>query len=109
MEGLWRLEGVNISKGQVRAEGMERSHVAAENIREQWRMLGMNFYVTWLTCLPVMWVWGMNPPTRTPTPAKPISLPWGFPYLCHSLWVKAIAWVIVQCDGEPCASQAYTF
>ena len=46
MEGLQRLEGVNISKGQVRAEGMERSHVAAENIREQRRMLGMKFYVT---------------------------------------------------------------
>ena len=33
-------------KGQVRAEGVERSHVAAENIGEQWRMLGMKFYVT---------------------------------------------------------------
>ena len=31
MEGLQRPEGVNILKGQVRAEGMERSHVAAEN------------------------------------------------------------------------------
>ena len=46
MEGLQRPEGVNISKGQVRAEGVEQSHVAAENIREQRRMLGMNFYVT---------------------------------------------------------------
>ena len=46
MEGLQRLEGVNISKGQVRVEGMEQSHMAAENIREQWRMLGMNFYIT---------------------------------------------------------------
>ena len=46
MEGLWRLEGVNISKGRVRAEGMEQSHVAAENIGEQRRMLGMKFYIT---------------------------------------------------------------
>ena len=28
---------------------------------------------------------------------------------CHEERVKAIAWVIVQCDGEPCASQAYTY
>ena len=28
---------------------------------------------------------------------------------CHVERVKAIAQVIVQCDGEPCASQAYTF
>ena len=48
MEGLWRLEGVNISKGQVRAEGMEQSHVAVENIGEQRRMLRMKFYVTGL-------------------------------------------------------------
>ena len=34
MEGLWRLEGVNISKGRVRMEAMERSHMAAENIGE---------------------------------------------------------------------------
>ena len=46
MEGLWRPEGVNISKGQVRAEGIEQSHVAAENIGEQQRMLGMKFYIT---------------------------------------------------------------
>ena len=46
MEGLQRLEGVNISKGQVRAEGVERSHVAVENIGEQQRMLGMNSYIT---------------------------------------------------------------
>ena len=46
VEGLWRLEGVNIPKGQVRAEGVERSHMAAENIREQWRMLRMKFYIT---------------------------------------------------------------
>ena len=45
-EGLQRPEGVNISKGQVRAEGMEQSHVAAENIREHQRMLRMKFYVT---------------------------------------------------------------
>ena len=45
-EGLWRLEGVNILKGRVRAEGMERSHVAVENIGGQRRMLGMKFYVT---------------------------------------------------------------
>ena len=46
MERLWRLEGVNILKGRVRAECMERSHVAAENTGEHWRMLGMKFYVT---------------------------------------------------------------
>ena len=46
VEGLQRPEGVNISKGWVRVEGMEQSHMAAENIREQWRMLGMKFYVT---------------------------------------------------------------
>ena len=45
-EGLQRPEGVNISKEWVRAEGVERSHVAAENIGEQRRMLGMKFYVT---------------------------------------------------------------
>ena len=41
-----RPGGVNISKGQVRVEGVERSHMAAENIGEQWRMLRMKFYVT---------------------------------------------------------------
>ena len=46
MEGLWRPEGVNISKGQVRVEGMERSHMAAENIGEQRRMLRVKFYIT---------------------------------------------------------------
>ena len=46
MEGLWRLGGVNVLKGQVRAEGMEQSHMAAENIGEQRRMLRMKFYVT---------------------------------------------------------------
>ena len=46
MEGLQRLEGVNILKGRVRAEGVEQSHMAAENIGEQQRMLGMKFYVT---------------------------------------------------------------
>ena len=46
MERLWRLEGVNISKGQARAECVEQSHVAAENTREHQRMLGMKFYVT---------------------------------------------------------------
>ena len=53
-EGLWRPEGVNISKGRVRVEGMERSHMAAENIGEQWRMLRMKFYITichYLWCL----------------------------------------------------------
>ena len=49
-EGLQRLEGVNILKGRVRAEGMEQGHMAAENIREQWRMLGMKFYVTMVYC-----------------------------------------------------------
>ena len=34
MEGLRRPEGVNISKGRVRVEGVERSHMAAENIGE---------------------------------------------------------------------------
>ena len=46
MERLQRLEGVNILKGRVRAEGVERSHVAVENIGEQWRMLGIKFYIT---------------------------------------------------------------
>ena len=46
MEGLRRLEGVNISKGRVRVEGVEQSHVAAENIGEQRRMLRMKFYIT---------------------------------------------------------------
>ena len=45
-EGLQRPEGVNISKGQVRVECVERSHVAAENTREHRRMLRMKFYVT---------------------------------------------------------------
>ena len=46
VEGLWRPEGINILKGRVRVEGMEQSHVAAENIGEQQRMLGMKLYVT---------------------------------------------------------------
>ena len=46
MEGLQRPGGVNISKGRVRVEGIERSHMAAENIGEQQRMLGMKFYIT---------------------------------------------------------------
>ena len=46
MEGLWRPEGINILKGRVRVEGMERSHMAVENIGEQRRMLGMKFYIT---------------------------------------------------------------
>ena len=54
-EGLWRPEGVNISKGRVRVEGMERSHVAAENIREQRRMLRMKFYVTIMQSLSFFW------------------------------------------------------
>ena len=45
-ERLWRLEGVNISKGQVRVECMEWSHVAAENTGEHRRMLRMKFYIT---------------------------------------------------------------
>ena len=45
-EGLQRPEGVNILKGQVRVEGVERGHVAAENIGEQRRMLRMKFYIT---------------------------------------------------------------
>ena len=45
-KGLQRLEGVNISKGRVRVEGMKLSHMAVENIGEQGRMLGMKFYVT---------------------------------------------------------------
>ena len=59
-EGLRRPEGVNISKGRVRAEGMERSHVAAENIREQQRMLGMKFYITLRQHYSPMWT-GSNP------------------------------------------------
>ena len=46
VEGLWRLEGVNILKGWVSAECVEQSHVAAENTGEHWRMLRMKFYVT---------------------------------------------------------------
>ena len=46
MERLQRPEGVNISKGQVRAECVERSHVAAENTGEHQRMLRMKFYIT---------------------------------------------------------------
>ena len=45
-EKLWRLEGVNILKGQVKVEWVEWGHVAAENTREHQRMLGMKFYVT---------------------------------------------------------------
>ena len=45
-ERLQRLEGVNILNGEVMAECVERSHMAAGNTREQWRMLGMKFYVT---------------------------------------------------------------
>ena len=45
-ERLRRPEGVNISKGWVRAECMERSHMAAKNTGEQRRMLGMKFYIT---------------------------------------------------------------
>ena len=45
-EGLRRPEGVNISKGRVRVEGVEGSHMAVENIGEQQRMLRMKFYVT---------------------------------------------------------------
>ena len=45
-EGLRRPEGVNILKRQVRVEGVEQSHMAAENIGEQQRMLRMKFYVT---------------------------------------------------------------
>ena len=46
MERLQRPDGVNISKGQVRAECVERNHVAAENTGEHRRMLGMKFYIT---------------------------------------------------------------
>ena len=42
----YRVEGVNILKGRVRVECVERSHVAAENIGEHHRMLRMKFYVT---------------------------------------------------------------
>ena len=45
-ERLWRLEDVNILKGQVRVEWVERGHMAAENTGEYRRMLGMKFYVT---------------------------------------------------------------
>ena len=41
MEKLQRPEGVNILKGQVRAELVERGHVAAENTGEHRRMLRM--------------------------------------------------------------------
>ena len=55
-EGLWILEGVNISKQWVRAECMERSHMAAENTGEHRRMLGMKFYVTVMVSLPLPWL-----------------------------------------------------
>ena len=45
-ERLWRLEGVDILKGQVRVEWVEQGHVAAEKTGEHWRMLGTKFYVT---------------------------------------------------------------
>ena len=53
-ERLWRLEGVNILKGRVRAECMERSHVAMENTGEHRRMLRMKFYIT-IDCLECHW------------------------------------------------------
>ena len=43
---LQRPEGVNISKGQVRVECVEQSHVAAENTGEHQRMLRMKVYIT---------------------------------------------------------------
>ena len=48
VERLQRPEGVNISKGRVRVECMEQSHVAVENTGEHQRMLRMKFYVTML-------------------------------------------------------------
>ena len=45
-ERLWKPEGVNISKGRVRVECVERSHMAVENTGEHRRMLGMKFYIT---------------------------------------------------------------
>ena len=45
-ERLWKLEGVNILKGQVGVEWVEWGHVAAENIGEHQRMLGKKFYIT---------------------------------------------------------------
>ena len=59
MEGLWRPGGVNILKGRVRAEGMERSHMAVENIGEQQRMLRMKFYVT-MQMVIVMTTWTLK-------------------------------------------------
>ena len=44
-ERLWKPEGVNILKGQVGAEWVEWGHMAAENIKECWRMLGKKFYI----------------------------------------------------------------
>ena len=44
MEKLQRLEGVNILKGQVRAEWVERGHMAVENTGEHRRMLRMKLY-----------------------------------------------------------------
>ena len=61
-ERLQRPEGVNISKGRVRAECMERSHMAVENTREHWRMLGMKFYVT-----PVFWGGQLTNPVKNTT------------------------------------------
>ena len=46
MERLWRPEGVNILKGQVRVEWVEWGHMAVENTGEHWRILGRKFYIT---------------------------------------------------------------
>ena len=40
------MEGVNILKGQVRVEWVERGHMAVENTGEHRRMIGMKFYIT---------------------------------------------------------------
>ena len=43
-ERLWKPEGVNILKEQVGAEWVEEGHMAAENTREHWRMIGKKFF-----------------------------------------------------------------
>ena len=65
MERLQRPEGVNISKGRVRVECVEQSHVAAENTGEHWRLLRMKFYVTVIRF--IVGTWRMGTLTRAKT------------------------------------------
>ena len=57
---------------------MERSHMAAENNGEQWRMLRMKFYVTRDTCVVVRFFtryWLVDCPKSGPGPGGPRSRP----------------------------------